>query len=67
MARTGNIEAIAHERGVSTEELVTAAIEKHGSILRAAMALEVAPNTIRYWLNKHNLEVTQRPVIRKAQ
>jgi transposase-like protein len=67
MARTGNIESIAKERGETTEQVVTGAIEKHGSILRAAMALEVAPNTLRYWLEKHGLRVEQKTTVVRMQ
>jgi uncharacterized protein YpmB len=45
----GKIKRIADERGVSPSELVAQAIAEHGSEFKAAIALGVYPNALRWY------------------
>lgn len=51
------IEALAAERGLSVEQLLTQEIERHKTIMRAAAKLDLSPNTLKYNLKKCNLKV----------
>lgn len=44
------IKAKAKEQGITPRELCQRAVEEHGSIFLAAVALKVYPNTVRYHL-----------------
>lgn len=44
----GRLAEIAEDRGVTVDELVPRTVTETGSVLAAAQALGVAPNTIRY-------------------
>lgn len=53
----------AKERGVSPADLVIETVQRIGSINGAAIELDVARNTIRYWLKKTgHVTVTRRTV-----
>lgn len=60
MARSNVLSEKAIAQGTTVAELVTNAIAQHGSILRAAIALGVAPNSIQNWMknNGYTVETT---------
>ena len=53
----GRLEKFANEREVKILDLVKEAIRAEGSIFAAANRLQVAPNTIRYHLQKAGLKI----------
>lgn len=56
----GKLKKLADERGVDVKALVIAAIEQHGSILAAATALGVTPNTIQYHKKRNGLKTDRK-------
>lgn len=60
----GKLGNLAKERGVEVIDLVVAAIEKHGSILAAATALGVTPNTIQYHKKRNGLETDRKTTVK---
>jgi hypothetical protein len=60
----GVISEMAALKRLSTIDFVKAAIEEHGSVPKAAAALGVNPEAIKYWLRKYNLRVVSRRVVR---
>ena len=48
----GVIVALAKAEGLTPSAFVKRIVEESGSILRAAIRLEVSPNTVRYWLHQ---------------
>lgn len=51
------IEGIASAQGLTVEQLLIQVIEKYKSVMKAAQHLDLAPNTLKYNLRKHNLKV----------
>lgn len=56
----GKLGNLAKERGVEVIDLVVAAIKQHGSILAAAAALGVTPNTIQYHKKRNGLKTDRK-------
>jgi len=55
MSHAGRLEVIACQRGEKLDTLIPRLLEKHSHILyQVAVELGVYPNTIMYWLKKHN-------------
>lgn len=69
MAKSGRLHRIAASRETTERELVLGAIRETGSILRAAAKLDVAPTTIRNWLDNNpdvTVEFRQVAIVREA-
>lgn len=50
------LEQIAEKRGETLDKLIPRLIQQEGSPHKVAAVLDVAPNTIRYWLVRHGYE-----------
>ena len=55
---------MAEARGMSVAELVTTAIEEHGTLRKAAAALGVHKNALSHHIKANRLEVQTRQVAR---
>lgn len=58
--KKGKLKLIAEKRGVTVQQLVVTTVAREGSILAAATALGVTPNTIHYHKNKFGLVLTRK-------
>lgn len=59
----GKLKKLADQRGVDVKELVTTAINEHGSILAAARALGVTPNAIQYRKKQYGLTTPRKTTV----
>jgi hypothetical protein len=55
MAAPNRLQEMADSLGISIEQMLCEAYEKHGSLPRAAIALGFAQNTIHEWNKKRGL------------
>lgn len=53
MPRAYKLLRMAYERGEKLEDMIQAALDEHGTVLRAAVSLGVYPGAIYHWLNEN--------------
>lgn len=62
----GKLKVLAKAQGVTVRKLLLDALKKHGSIFRAAVALDVNPNSIQYWMTRNNYRIEKRLTLVKV-
>jgi hypothetical protein len=64
MAAPNRLKEKADSLGKSIEQMLIDAYEEHGSLPRAAIALDFAPNTIHEWNKKRGLKFERKLTVR---
>ena len=62
-----SVAALAKERGISVKQLIKDAIEEGGNIHAASVLLGIADTNVKYYVQKFNLEITQKTVVRERR
>jgi hypothetical protein len=64
MAPPSKLQAKADSMGKTIEQMLIDAVKEHGSIYRAAIALDFAPNTVHDWKKKRGLDFVRTIEVR---
>jgi hypothetical protein len=62
MPQTGKLKTIEKDHEEPLLTLIPRVIREEGSIYKAAVRLDVSPNTLQHWLKKEGFHVTTRQV-----
>lgn len=66
MAKHGYLERLADAQKRPILAIITEAVERHGSVAQAAIALEVSPTALHYHLNRAGKRAVKRSRLEDA-
>lgn len=66
IGRPPKVAVLAAAKKQSIPDFIMALVAQHGTVVKAAVAIDLSPSTLRHHMRLHGLKASRREVIEKA-